>query len=78
MTLLLIFLLGAMLISFMCSVLESSLMSTPLSYINIGRMLKEDDEIAKVNIIVPHSQGTTAALTSVIPCYYELTYERGI
>ena len=39
MTLLLIFLLGAMLISFMCSVLESSLMSTPLSYIN----MREDE-----------------------------------
>lgn len=50
----------------------------PLSYVNIGRMLKEDDEVAKVNIIVPHSQGTSRALTSVVPCYYELTYERGI
>ena len=39
MTLLLVFLLGAMLISFMCSVLESTLMSTPLSYIN----MKEDE-----------------------------------
>lgn len=33
MTLLLIFLFGAMIISFLCSTLESSLMSTPLSYI---------------------------------------------
>ena len=39
MTLLLVFLLGAMLISFMCSVLEATLMSTPLSYIN----MREDE-----------------------------------
>ena len=39
MTLLLIFLLGAMGISFLCSLLESTLMSTPLSYIN----MREDE-----------------------------------
>lgn len=35
MLLLLIFLLGAMLISFLCSILEATLMSTPLSYITM-------------------------------------------
>ena len=39
MTLLLIFLLGAMTISFMCSILEATLMSTPLSYVN----MREDE-----------------------------------
>ena len=39
MTLLLIFLLGAMSISFICSILESTLMSTPLSYVN----MREDE-----------------------------------
>lgn len=39
MTLLLIFLFGAMAISFMCSLLEATLMSTPLSYIN----MREDE-----------------------------------
>ena len=39
MTLLLIFLLGAMSISFICSILESALMSTPLSYVN----MREDE-----------------------------------
>lgn len=38
-TLLIIFLLGAMSISFMCSLLEATLMSTPLSYIN----MREDE-----------------------------------
>ena len=39
MTLLLIFLLGAMSISFICSILEATLMSTPLSYVN----MREDE-----------------------------------
>ena len=30
----------------------------PLLYINVGRPLQEGDEIAKVKLIVPHSQGT--------------------
>ena len=51
---------------------------TPLTYINIGRLLKEGDQFAKVNLIVPHSQGTQYALSNVYPCYYELTYEKGI
>ena len=38
-SLLFVFLFGAMLISFMCSVLEATLMSTPLSFIN----MKEDE-----------------------------------
>lgn len=50
----------------------------PLTYINVGRMVKDGDQVAKVNLIVPHSQGTQNALGSVYPCYYELTYERGI
>ena len=50
----------------------------PLSYINIGRVTKEGEEVAKVKLIVPHSQGTSYALSNVCPCYYEITYERGI
>ena len=38
---------------------------------------KEEDEIAKVNIIVPHSQGHQSAVTGVYPCYYEITYQKG-
>ena len=48
----------------------------PLNYINIGRPESENDEIARVNLIVPHSQGTADASSSVYPCYYEITYER--
>ncbi len=49
----------------------------PLSYINIGRPTKEGDEIAKVKLIVPHSQGQQYALQNVYPCLYELTLQRG-
>lgn len=49
----------------------------PLPYINLGRPASETDEIAKVNLIVPSAQGQSNATTSVYPCYYELTYQRG-
>lgn len=46
----------------------------PLQYINIGRWSEGD--VAKVRLIVPHSQGTVDASSTVYPCYYEITYER--
>ena len=49
----------------------------PLAYINLGRPQKEGDEIAKVRLIVPHSQGHSYATQSVYPCLYDITYERG-
>ena len=78
--------LGTFTATFITGVMQAAHSSTsvpagwlvPLSYINIGRMMKEGDQIAKVNLIVPHSQGSSTALAKVIPCYYELTYERGI
>lgn len=48
----------------------------PLNYVNVGRPENETDEIAMVRLIVPHSQGTADASSSVYPCYYEITYER--
>ena len=48
----------------------------PLNYINVGRPEKAGDETAMVRLIVPHSQGTADASSSVYPCYYEITYER--
>ena len=47
----------------------------PLNYINVGRPEKEGDQIAKVRLIVPHSQGTADASSTVFPCYYEISYE---
>lgn len=49
----------------------------PLPYINVGRPTKEGDEIAKVRLIVPHSQGTVQnAKAYVYPYYYEITFQR--
>ena len=48
----------------------------PMNYINIGRPENENEEIAYVKLIVPHSQGTADASSSVYPCYYEITYVR--
>ena len=48
----------------------------PLLYINVGRPLQEGDEIAKVKLIVPHSQGTQTASQSGYPAFYVITYQR--
>jgi hypothetical protein len=48
----------------------------PLNYVRVGRPETVDDETAYVRLIVPHSQGTSDASSSVYPCYYEITYER--
>lgn len=62
----------------------------PLSYINIGKQTKDSEaegtnvstlqetaEIARVRIIVPHSQGHSYATTGVYPCLYDITYQEG-
>lgn len=49
----------------------------PLRYVNIGRPTNEGDEVAKVNLIVPHSEGQDDAARYVYPCRYEITFERG-
>lgn len=49
----------------------------PLPYINIGRPTNPGDELAKVKLIVPHSQGQAYATNGVYPCLYTITYERG-
>lgn len=49
----------------------------PLSCIKIGRPAKPGEEIAKVKLIVPHTQGHQYASSGVYPCLYEITYQRG-
>lgn len=51
---------------------------TPLGFINLGRPTDDGEEVAKVRIIVPHSQGQSNASQSVYPCLYDLTYQRGL
>ena len=48
----------------------------PFPYIKVGRPKSISDDIAKVRLIVPHSQGHTVAAQDVLPYYYEITYEK--
>ncbi len=48
----------------------------PFSYIRIGRQDSPDEGIAKVRLIVPHSQGQSSAINNVYPCFYELTFQK--
>lgn len=48
----------------------------PLLYINIGRQTSADEEISRVNLIVPHSKGQAYAQQSVYACHYTITYQR--
>ena len=45
----------------------------PLRYLKPGRT-NDSEKIARVKLIVPHSEGTSSATQSVYPCFYELTY----
>lgn len=50
----------------------------PLQYIKLGRLVNPEDELARVKLIVPHSQGTTNnAKANVKPYYYDITFQRG-
>ena len=49
----------------------------PRSYMKIGRPATPGEEIAKVKLIVPHTQGHQYASSGVYPCLYEITYQRG-
>lgn len=46
----------------------------PLPYINLGGLNEEG--VAKVKLIVPHTEGQKNATSNVYPCLYELTYQR--
>ena len=48
----------------------------PLTYVNVGAPQSETDEIAKVRLIVPHTQGNSSAIQNVTPFFYDLTYQR--
>ena len=45
----------------------------PFRYLTPGRTT-DSEKIARVKLIVPHSQGTSSATQSVYPCFYKLTY----
>lgn len=48
----------------------------PFTYIHLGRQINEDDEISKVRLIVPHSQGHSQANQNVYPCFYQITFQQ--
>lgn len=50
----------------------------PLTYINLGRSLSENDDVARVNIIVPHTMGQTNASSNTKAYFYSITYMRGL
>lgn len=45
----------------------------PLFYLKPSRS-NEADKLARVKLIVPHSEGTATAISAVYPCFYEITY----
>lgn len=47
----------------------------PFSYIRLGRQQTSEDHIAKVRLIVPHTQGTSDARNYVYPCFYEILFQ---
>ena len=62
MTLLIVFLLGAMMISFLCSILESVLMSTPLSYIT----MREDEGYKAAPLFKRYKQDNARPIAAIL------------
>lgn len=50
----------------------------PLRYIKVGRPANENENLAKVRLVVPSSQGQAEASSNTYPCFYEITYQRGL
>lgn len=48
----------------------------PLPYLRLGRQSSSAEEIAKVRLIVPSTEGQSKAYQSVYPTFYEITYQR--
>ncbi len=62
MTLLIMFLMGAMSISFLCSILESVLLSTPMSYIT----MKEDEGYKAASLFKKYKLDNSRAIASIL------------
>lgn len=50
----------------------------PFSFINVGIPSDENDEVAFVRLIVPHTQGQSYASSNVYPCYYVITFQKSL
>ena len=77
--------------SFVSSLTEVSLMTSaygstsvpsgwlvPFSYIKVGRPAKENEQVAEVNLIIPHTQGHSYASQNVTPYFYNISFQRGL
>ena len=62
MLLLIIFLLGAMSISFLCSILESVLLSTPMSFVT----MKEDEGYKPATLFKKYKTDNSRAIASIL------------
>ena len=49
----------------------------PFSWVKIGRPTNDNEHVAHVRLLVPHSYGTTSASGSVYACLYDLRLQRG-
>lgn len=49
----------------------------PFSWVKIGRPKTDDERIAHIRLLVPHSYGTTSASGSVQACVYDMTLQKG-
>ncbi|MBQ2126428.1 MAG: DUF4827 domain-containing protein [Bacteroidaceae bacterium] len=47
----------------------------PLRFLTFTR---KQSNLAKVNIIVPHTKGTSTAATYVYPCHYQITFQPSV
>lgn len=47
----------------------------PFTWIKVGRLVSEDDELAHVRLLVPHTYGTTSASASVYACLYDIRFQ---
>lgn len=48
----------------------------PFTWIKLGRLINEDDELAHVRLLIPHSYGTTAASSNVYAYLYDITFQQ--
>ncbi|MCQ2171230.1 MAG: CNNM domain-containing protein [Bacteroidales bacterium] len=62
MTLLLVFLLGALAVSFLCSILEATLMSTPISYIT----LREEEGFKPASLMKKYKQDPSRPIAAIL------------
>lgn len=50
----------------------------PMPYVGIGRLATATSKLSRVKLIVPSQQGQVHATKNVYPCFYDLTFQRGL